>query len=84
MPAPSPAVRERLARFFALDDDWERPARLDGWDAVVGLGTLVFSAATFELMRSAGATESVTAPAWVQWAAVSSAPRCSAGGGAAR
>jgi signal transduction histidine kinase len=70
MPAPSVAVRERLTRFFALDDDWERPGRLDRWDAVVGLGTLVFSAVTFELMRSAGLTESVKAPGWVQWAAV--------------
>ncbi|WP_088318025.1 sensor histidine kinase [Kineosporia sp. R_H_3] len=70
MPAPSVALRERLTRFFALDDDWERPGALDGWDVVVGLGTLLFSAVTFELMRSAGLTESVTAPGWVQWAAV--------------
>lgn len=66
----SPRPAERLSRFFAVDDDWERPGRLDRSDVVVGLLTLVFAAATLEAYRSVGVLEDVGQPGWVQWLAI--------------
>ncbi|MFN8079343.1 MAG: histidine kinase [Kineosporiaceae bacterium] len=60
----------RLSRFFALDDDWVRPAVLGRSDVVVGLVTLLFCGATLELYRSSGGLQELDAPIWVQWVAV--------------
>ncbi|MBK8076155.1 MAG: sensor histidine kinase [Kineosporiaceae bacterium] len=60
----------RLARFFALDDDWVRPAVLGRSDVVVGLVTLLFCGATLELYRSSGGLEETDAAVWLQWLAV--------------
>lgn len=65
-----PSLDERIGRFFAVDDPWERQGGLDRRDLVVGLATLAFSAVTFELTRSAGALQDVRQPTWVQWLAV--------------
>jgi signal transduction histidine kinase len=69
-PVPEPlTLGQRVGRFFALDDDWERRGRLDRWDVLVGALMLALSAATLELTRSVGALEHV-GPVWGQWLAV--------------
>lgn len=65
-----PSLRERIGRFFAVDDPWERQGRLDRGDLVVGLVTLVLSALSLELTRSAGVLKDVGRPAWAQWLAI--------------
>lgn len=65
-----PSLDERIGRFFAVDDPWERQGGLDRRDLVVGLATLAFSAVTFELTRSAGALQDVRQPTGEQWLAV--------------
>ena len=74
MPSDRPSVRTRVSEFFALDDEWVRgnPAVARG-DAITGV---VFESAgivTLELARSAGAFDSVGAPWWVIYGAMSSA-----------
>jgi signal transduction histidine kinase len=64
------AASGSLARFFALDDDWEREGRLDRWDVVVGLVTFVFAGIILETYRSSGALQDLDLPVWVQWLAV--------------
>jgi signal transduction histidine kinase len=59
-------LSERIRGFFALDDDWERGRRLDGWDLFVGGLMVLLSVATLELTRSLGALEDLGQPVWVQ------------------
>ncbi len=68
MTLSSPA--ERIGGFFALDDPWRREAGVERSDVLIGLVTLVLSAANLELARSTGSLEHVTAPVWAQWLAV--------------
>lgn len=70
MTTPSPSPGERIRRFFAVDDAWQRRGGLDRGDVLVGLLTLAFSAATLELTRSAGALQDVRQPLAAQWLAV--------------
>lgn len=60
----------RLTGFFAVDDPWQRPGRLDRRDVFVGLGTWVLSTFSLELSRSLGGLDDVGRPAWMQWLAV--------------
>jgi signal transduction histidine kinase len=63
-------LSERIGGFFALDDDWERGSRLDGWDLFVGGLMVLLSIATLELTRSVGVLEDLGEPVWVQVLAV--------------
>lgn len=64
-----PALRSRVAGFFAVEDTWERAGSVSGRDVLVGLVILLLSAVTLEMSRSAGALDSVDAPVWVQYLA---------------
>ena len=56
----------RLATFFALEDDWERPRPAIGpSDLVTGAVFEVVGLVTLELARSGGVFEDVDAPYWV-------------------
>ena len=69
-PSRTRPLRERVAGFFALDDDWERRGGLQRRDVALGLVAVVLSAALLELVRSVGAMTSVHEPLWVQYLAV--------------
>ncbi len=60
----------RLTGFFAVDDPWQRPGRLDRRDVLVGVGTWALSTFSLELSRSLGGLDDVGRPAWIQWLAV--------------
>jgi signal transduction histidine kinase len=66
----SGSPRERLAGFFALDDDWARQGGLERRDLVLGAVTVLVSSVLLELMRSVGAMTSVHEPLWLQYLAV--------------
>ncbi|AKT50630.1 sensor histidine kinase [Arsenicicoccus sp. oral taxon 190] len=69
MSRTSTSVAERLGAFFAVDDEWERPAptarqrRNDVW---VALATWVWGAVGMELLRSVADPRYVDHPWWVQ------------------
>ena len=71
MPTPAPALR-RVAHWFGVDDDWERPRPAVGaqdlaWAvAVEAIGLL-----GLELVRSVDGFDHTTSPVWTQWLAVS-------------
>jgi signal transduction histidine kinase len=56
--------------FFAVEDPWQRPGRLERRDVLVGLGTWSLSTFSLELSRSLGGLDTVGQPAWLQWLAV--------------
>ena len=72
MPASAPAL-QRVARWFGVDDEWERPRPAIGaqdfaWAAAVeAIGLL-----GLELVRSVDGLDHTTSPLWAQWLAVSS------------
>lgn len=62
----------RLRAWFAIDDDWVRPAPAVGFqDVVVAAGMEVLGLFFLELTRSFGALDHVSQPRWAQWLAVS-------------
>ena len=66
----SGSPRDRLAGFFALDDDWARQGGLERKDLVLGAVAVLVSSVLLELMRSVGAMTSVHEPLWLQYLAV--------------
>jgi len=70
---PPVRLRARLAGFFALDDDWERPRPALGWpDVAFALGVAVVALGLLELSRGVGALDATTQPQWLQWLATGS------------
>lgn len=69
MPLTWASIGDRLRTYFALDDDWQRPAptsrqrRNDLW---VALGILAFGALGMELTRSTLDPRFVSDPIWLQ------------------
>lgn len=62
----------RLRGWFALDDDWVRPAPPIGFqDVAVAAGMELMGLFFLELTRSFGALDHVAQPRWAQWLAVS-------------
>lgn len=70
LPSIGRATADRVGRFFAVEDPWERPGRLTPADLVTGGITAVISGLALELYRSAGALQHATTPSWAQWLAV--------------
>lgn len=75
MPVSSPPAvpaRLRMARWFGVDDTWERPRPpLGRQDVVLAASVEAVSLLALELVRSAGGLDHTDAPVWTQWLAVS-------------
>lgn len=71
--AATVGLRERCAAFFAVDDDWVRPARFGRADVVVGVGTFAISILMLELVRSVGTFGATRGPWWLHWLVVAAA-----------
>lgn len=70
--AASPAPGLRAREWFALDEDWVRPAPAIGRsDVLLVVAVEVFGLFFLELSRSLGVLDHTSAPRWVQWLAVS-------------
>lgn len=62
------AWSDRVGRFFALDDDWERPGgTISRGDAIFTLTVVALSLFVLELMRGLGSLIEVDRPIWQQW-----------------
>ncbi|TYL50047.1 sensor histidine kinase [Nocardioides sp. BGMRC 2183] len=67
------ALTARAARFFAVDDDWERTGGVGPQDLGVGAATFAFGVVSVELLRSIGTFEGVRGSWWVHWLVIASA-----------
>lgn len=66
-----PPVRARVATFFGVDDDWERPRPgLGANDVVLATSVAAFGLVSLELVRSVGGLDHTGPPVWVQWLVV--------------
>lgn len=62
------AWSDRLGDFFALDDDWVRPAGVvTRGDIAFTLSVVAASLVTLELMRGLGSLTQIDSPVWQQW-----------------
>lgn len=63
---------DRVGRFFAIDDAWQRPRPpLQARDLVLAASVWAFGLLTLELAAAVGAFDRVGPPRWVQWLVVS-------------
>jgi signal transduction histidine kinase len=71
MPSAHRSLSTRVGEFFAIDDDWERPATPIGRrDWLVGIGLSVVGILFLELARSVVEIHAGGQPLWVQWVAI--------------
>ncbi|EAQ00851.1 putative two-component system sensor kinase [Janibacter sp. HTCC2649] len=71
MPSARRSLSTRVGEFFAIDDDWERPASPIGRrDWLVGIVLSVAGILFLELARSVVEIHAGGQPLWVQWAAI--------------
>ncbi len=71
MPSARRSLSTRVGEFFAIDDDWERPAPPIGRrDWLVGIVLSIVGILFLELARSVVAIHAGGQPLWVQWAAI--------------
>lgn len=70
MPSARRSLSTTVGEFFAIDDDWERPAPpISRRDWVVGIGLSVVAVLLLELGRSVTEIHAGGQPHWVQWVA---------------
>lgn len=73
MPSAPRSLSSTVVDFFAVDDDWERPAPPVGrTDWLVGLSLVVVGVLLLELVRSVATLDAGGAAVWTQWLAVGS------------
>ncbi|MDT0212342.1 sensor histidine kinase [Rothia sp. ARF10] len=71
MPSARRSLSSAVGDFFAVDDDWERPAPPIGpLDWAVGIGTALVGILLLEMMRSVVEIDAGGQPHWVQWLAI--------------
>jgi signal transduction histidine kinase len=71
MPSARRSLPTAVGDFFAVDDDWERPAApIERRDWVVGIGLSVVGVLFLELSRSVTEIHAGGQPRWVQWVAI--------------
>ncbi len=71
MPSARRSLSTTVGDFFAVDDDWERPAPpLGRVDWAVGVGLALVGLLLLEMMRSVVDIDAGGKSHWVQWAAI--------------
>ncbi|MFW5472926.1 sensor histidine kinase [Knoellia sp. CPCC 206450] len=71
MPSARRSLSTTVGDFFAVDDDWERPAPPIGpLDWAVGVGLALVGILLLEMMRSVVDIDAGGQPHWVQWLAI--------------
>ncbi|KGN37148.1 sensor histidine kinase [Knoellia subterranea] len=71
MPSARPSLSSRVAGFFALDDDWQRPSPpIGAGDLALAACFALFGILSLEFVRSVTDLEVGGQPVWVQWLAV--------------
>ena len=71
MPSAHRLLSTTVGDFFAVDDDWERPAPPIGpLDWAVGIGLALVGVLLLEMMRSVVDIDEGGRPHWVQWLAI--------------
>ncbi|GAA4117293.1 histidine kinase [Knoellia locipacati] len=71
MPSARRSLPTAVGDFFAVDDDWERPAApIERRDWLVGIGLSVVGVLFLELSRSVTDIHAGGQPRWVQWVAI--------------
>ena len=73
MPSARRSLSSTVVDFFAVDDDWERPATpVRRADVGLAAGLTVGSIVLLEMVRSVTDLRLGDVPVWVQWLAVAS------------